>query len=245
MNTENLKPYRQSGTKREQVEEMFNNIADSYDIFNKRMSLGINAMWRRKAISFLQHQSAWPLNLLDVATGTGDLALEAAAGLGPEEIIGIDISDEMMERARLKVEAAGLSDVISIRKEDCEHMSFRNNYFDAVTSSFALRNFQNLDACLAEMYRVLNRDGFIVLLELAVPEHFPMRQIYKFYQKVVFRYIGKHMLNDRMASDYLPKSMEMFPHGAPMIERLQRIGFKDVQYRRLFTGMCVMYTGKK
>ena len=245
MNTENLKPYRQEGSKREQVEEMFNNIAQSYDIFNKRLSLGINSVWRSHAIRFLQRQSAWPLNLLDVATGTGDLALEAAASLGPEEIIGIDISEEMINRAKMKVEAAGLSDIITIRQEDCEHINCPDNYFDAVTSSFALRNFQNLDACLREMYRVLNHNSYLVLLELSVPQHFPMRQIYKFYQRIVFRYYGTHLLRDKNASDYLPKSMELFPHGQPMIERLSHIGFKEIQYKRLFTGMCVMYTCKK
>lgn len=153
--TELLKPYQNDSSKREQVEEMFDNIADSYDIMNKKMSLGIATQWRNKAISYLKQKSSWPLRILDVATGTGDMALMACAELGPEEVIGIDISEEMMARARGKIEAAGLQDTITIKNEDCEKTSFHSNYFDAVLSAFALRNFQHLELCLKEMCRVL------------------------------------------------------------------------------------------
>ena len=174
---ENIKPYNQDESKAAQVEKMFDNIAPTYDNLNHVLSLGIDKSWRRKAINMLKPYR--PMHMMDVATGTGDFAIQACRVLQPEELIGTDISEGMMNVGREKVRQSGLDKQISFAKEDCTSLSFPDNRFDAITVAFGVRNFENLDKGLAEMHRVLTTGGHLVILELSEPETFPMKQLSK------------------------------------------------------------------
>ena len=178
---ERITPYGNGQEKSKQVETMFDNIAHSYDLLNHRLSFGIDYMWRKTAIKQLAPYK--PKAMLDIATGTGDFAIMAAKKLRPRQVVGIDISEGMMRIGAEKVKAAGLDGIISFKKEDCEHMSYADNTFDAITTAFGIRNFQNLDACLKEMCRVLKKGGQLSILELSRPVHFPMKQLFWIYSK--------------------------------------------------------------
>ena len=246
MAIEKLKPYKdQSGTKREQVEKMFDHLAPKYDYVNHTLSLGVDRIWRQRAISYLKFKGAWPARVLDVATGTGDLALLAAVELGTEEVIGIDISDEMMKVAKEKAEAANLDFAVKFQHEDCSALSFPDKSFDAVISAFAIRNFENIDKCLSEMRRVLQADGDIVVIDLCAPRRFPMKQVFSVYKKYIMPHMGKNVSNDISAFHYLPESMESVPQGEAMAELFTKAGFKNVEYKYLNFGMCCMYTATR
>lgn len=240
---EKIKPYGADGTKREQVEKMFNKIAHSYDTLNHSLSLGIDHYWRNKAIK--QLASFKPESILDIATGTGDFSILACKNTGAEEILGVDISEGMMNVAREKVKKAGLDKRISFKKEDCSKLSFSDNKFDAVTSSFGVRNFENLDVCLAEMYRVLNTGGHLIIIELTVPVHFPMKQLFSIYSHTVMPVIGRLISGDSSAYTYLPQSMEAYPQAEIMQETLLKIGFSKVKFERLTFGICTMLVAEK
>lgn len=244
MKIEETKPYNDSQSKKQQIEEMFNSIAAGYDDFNHNMSLGVDSTWRKHIIDYLKLCHTWPLRMLDVATGTADMALMAAVELGPEEIIGIDISDEMMNVGREKIEAAGLSDIIKLQHEDCASMSFPDKSFDAVVSAFALRNFENISQCLSEMYRVLEDEGHIAVIDLCNPQKFPMKQAFEFYQKYVMSHVSKKFIDEKAAS-YLDKSMSVVPCGKEMADMFEQAGFKKVEFHVLPFGMCYIYTGTK
>ena len=175
---EQIKPYGDGGTKREQVEQMFDNIAHSYDTLNHTLSFGVDRLWRNAAINYLLKNRTSTDSVLDIATGTGDFAIRAFQKLHPQRIVGIDISEGMMNIGREKVAKLGLSDHITFQNEDCAHLSFPDNSFDAVISAFALRNFQNLDECLQEMHRVLSPDGHLSVIDLCTPISFPMKQLF-------------------------------------------------------------------
>lgn len=240
---EHIKPYGKDGKKSEQVEQMFDNIAPAYDKLNHTLSLGIDRSWRKKAIQWLQ--PFHPQRMMDVATGTGDFAILACQTLQPAELIGTDISEGMMNVGREKVKAAGLEGRIVFAKEDCTALSFPDQRFDAITVAFGVRNFEDLDQGLREMYRVLDDHGHLVILELSEPEWFPMKQLYALYSKVVIPTLGKLLSKDRSAYTYLPQSIKAFPQGEVMTQILRKAGFREVRFERLTLGICTLYLATK
>lgn len=240
---EEVLPQGYEGSKREQVEQMFDHIAPTYDKLNHTLSLGIDRRWRKKAVKCLRQFH--PQHILDVATGTGDFAILTARAMPLKQLIGIDISEGMMAVGREKVKQAGLSEVVQFQREDCTCLSFEENRFDAVTSSFGIRNFEQLDKALAEMCRVLKPGGHLVILELSTPEHFPMKQLYKFYSKAIIPLIGKCISQDNSAYTYLPASIKAFPQGEIMQDALLRAGFSQASFKRLTFGICTLYKATK
>ena len=240
---ESIKPYNEEEKKSVQVERMFDNIAPAYDQLNHTLSWGIDKSWRKKAINWLKPFQ--PLRMMDVATGTGDFAIQACRVLNPKELRGTDISEGMMNVGRQKVKEAGLESRISFAKEDCTALSFPDNRFDAITVAFGVRNFEDLDKGLREMHRVLDSDGKLVILELSEPEWFPMKQLYALYSKVVIPTLGKLLSKDRSAYTYLPQSIKAFPQGEVMKEIILKAGFKEACFKRLTLGICTLYTATK
>ena len=239
---ETIKPYNEGG-KAQQVEQMFDNIAPTYDTLNHRLSWDIDKGWRKKAIRQLKPYQ--PQTILDIATGTGDFAIMAAQMLKPQRLTGADISEGMMEIGRQKVAAKGLADVISFDKEDCTHLSYPDASFDAVTAAFGIRNFADLDKGLSEMYRVLRPGGHLSIVELTSPVSFPMKQLFHIYSHTVLPVYGRLISKDSSAYSYLTKTIEAFPQGERMIEILKKAGFADAQFRRLTFGICTMYFATK
>lgn len=237
---ETIKPYDEQGAKGRQVERMFDNIAHSYDLLNHTFSLGIDRYWRRAAIRSLRPYQ--PREILDVATGTGDFALQSARRLRPDRILGVDLSEGMLGVGREKVARAGLSDVIRFQKEDCLHLSLPDASFDAVTVAYGVRNFEDLDQGLREMLRVLRPGGRLVIIELTAPHRAPMRQLFHFYSHVLMPALGKLVSRDKKAYTYLPATMEAFPQGEVMQGILQRAGFAEVRFRRFTFGLSTLYT---
>lgn len=239
---EQIKPYDAATGKTEQVEQMFDNIAPTYDLLNHSLSWGIDRSWRRAAIDSLRPYR--PRRILDVATGTGDFAILAAKLLEPEALLGVDLSEGMMEVARQKVEREELQDVIRFQKEDCLNLSFPNGSFDALTVAYGIRNFSDLDCGLREMHRVLRPGGRLVIIELTAPRHFPMRQLFWLYSHVWMPLIGRLVSKDSRAYSYLPATMEAFPQGEEMRQILMRAGFSDVNFRRFTFGLSTLYTAE-
>ena len=225
------------------VRQMFDRIAPTYDKLNHLMSLGIDRRWRRTAVDALgKHR---PQTLLDIATGTGDFAMLLAERLHPQHITGADISEGMMDVGREKVRLAGLQDVISFQYEDCLKLSFPDGSFDAVTSAYGVRNFQDLDAGLREMWRVLRPGRHLLIVELTPPPHFPMKQLFWLYAHVVMPLLGRLISHDDSAYTYLPASMEAFPQAEEMEGILHKAGFADVEWRRFTFGISTMYLARK
>lgn len=240
---EEIKPYGKEGEKGKLVEEMFDNIAPTYDTLNHRLSWDIDKGWRKKAIrQLLPFQ---PKTILDIATGTGDFAILSAKELRPQRMIGIDISEGMMKIGQKKVEAEGLQHIVSFKKDDCTHLSFDDNSFDAVTAAFGIRNFQNLDQGLSEMYRVLKPNGHLSIVELTTPVSFPMKQLFKLYSHTILPVYGKLISKDTCAYSYLTNTIEAFPQGEVMLDILRKAGFKDASFKRLTFGICTMYFATK
>lgn len=238
-----IKPYNNNESKVTEVEQMFDNIAPSYDRLNHILSLDIDKTWRRKAIEMLlPHQ---PQTMLDVATGTGDFAIQAYQKLQPTELIGTDISEGMMNVARQKIKTLGLDSHISFRREDCAALSFPNNRFDAVTVAFGVRNFEDLDKGLREIRRVLKPGGHLLILELSEPAHFPFKQGYRIYSKFIIPTVGRLLAKDKSAYTYLPKSIKAFPERKVMKEIMLRAGFSTVEFRQLTFGTCTLYFATK
>jgi demethylmenaquinone methyltransferase/2-methoxy-6-polyprenyl-1,4-benzoquinol methylase len=239
---EKINPYGE-GEKAKQVEQMFNNIAPTYDKLNHHLSWNIDRYWRRIAIRKLMfHSPQW---ILDVATGTGDFAIYAAVKLNPSKLIGIDISEGMLEIARQKVKKERLDQVVSFEKQDCLNMSFHDQTFDAVITAFGIRNFADLDKGLREMHRVLNKNGHFCILELTTPVDFPMKQLFHFYSHTVLPVYGRLISKDSSAYSYLTKTIEAFPQGEEMVEILKKAGFKEASFVRLTYGICTMYFATK
>lgn len=242
-NVEKVLPFDHSdSSKSVQVERMFDQIATGYDTMNHTMSLNMDKCWRTRGIKALADIK--PQRILDVATGTGDLAIEAYMRLRPASIVGIDISEQMMNVGRTKVERLGLSDAILFDRQNCCDLSFEDESFDAVMAAFGVRNFEDLDKGLCEMLRVLRRGGRLMILELSTPEYFPARQGYRIYSKLIPR-LGKIFTKSRQAYDYLPKSISVFPQNRQMTEIMTKNGFKNVSYKKLSWGTCSMYIGNK
>jgi demethylmenaquinone methyltransferase/2-methoxy-6-polyprenyl-1,4-benzoquinol methylase len=235
-------PYKESLSKKEQVAKMFDNISHRYDFLNHFLSLGIDKSWRKKAIRMLE--PLHPQYILDVATGTGDFALQALV-LKPKQITGIDISEGMLEIGRKKVRDRNLSAIIDLIHGDSENLPFEENKFDAVTVAFGVRNFENLKRGMREICRVLKPGGTLVVLEFSKPSRFPFKQVYNFYFKYILPKIVSAVSNDKAAYTYLPKSVEAFPDGEDFLHILQEVGFKNTQCSSLTFGISSIYTGTK
>ena len=240
---EQIKPYEGKGDKGKLVEEMFDNIAPTYDTLNHRLSWDIDKGWRKKAIKCLLPYA--PKKMLDIATGTGDFAILAAQMLHPEQLVGADISEGMMEIGRQKVKRMGLDKVISLEKQDCLHLGYEDETFDAVTAAFGIRNFQNLDQGLSEMCRVLKKGGHLCIVELTTPVSFPMKQLFRIYSGTVLPIYGKLISKDQSAYDYLNKTIAAFPQGEVMMEVLKKAGFEKAEFKRLTFGICTLYFATK
>lgn len=240
---EQIKPYEGTGDKGKLVEEMFDNIAPTYDTLNHRLSWDIDKGWRKKAIKRLLPYA--PKKMLDIATGTGDFAILAAQMLHPEQLVGADISEGMMEIGRQKVKRMGLDKVISFEKQDCLHLGYEDETFDAVTAAFGIRNFQNLDQGLSEMCRVLKKGGHLCIVELTTPVSFPMKQLFRIYSGTVLPIYGKLISKDQSAYNYLNKTIAAFPQGEVMMEVLMKAGFEKAEFKRLTFGICTLYFATK
>lgn len=239
-----ITPYEHSEAgKKQQVADMFNNISGKYDFLNHFLSFGIDLIWRKKAISLLKDMK--PRKMLDVATGTGDFALESLRILKPDHIIGIDISQGMLDIALKKIEERSLSDRFRVEVGDAENLSFKSNSFDAVTVAFGVRNFENLQIGLNEICRVLKPGGRAVILEFSNPKAFPIKQLYRFYSKHILPRIGKIFSKDNRAYTYLPESISQFPDGESFSQLLKNAGFKTAQSRPQTFGICTIYVGVK
>ena len=239
---EKINPYHE-GEKAQQVEQMFDHIAPTYDKLNHRLSWDIDKGWRKKAIR--QLKPFQPKTLLDIATGTGDFAILSAKMLKPDRLIGADISEGMMEIDRKKVKAEGLERIISFEREDCLNLSYPEETFDAVTAAFGIRNFANLDKGLKEMYRVLKKDGHLSIVELTSPVRTPMKQLFHIYAHTILPVYGRLISKDQSAYSYLTKTIEAFPQGEQMVDILRNAGFMEASFRRLTFGICTMYFATK
>ncbi|MDD2436933.1 MAG: bifunctional demethylmenaquinone methyltransferase/2-methoxy-6-polyprenyl-1,4-benzoquinol methylase UbiE [Massilibacteroides sp.] len=240
---EQIHPYKSEEQKTIQVRRMFDKIAFAYDKLNRLLSLGFDNGWRKKGIAYLKPFA--PRQILDIATGTGDLAIAMRRKLCPEQVTGADISEGMMEIGREKARKAGYTDSIRFEQQDCLSLSYADRSFDAVTAAFGVRNFENIEQGIHEMYRVLKPEGHIMILELSSPEYFPMKQLFTIYSKIIIPNIGKWISKEKAAYDYLPSSIKVVPQGRVMTDILTRNGFKEVKYRTFTLGVCTMYTGKK
>jgi demethylmenaquinone methyltransferase/2-methoxy-6-polyprenyl-1,4-benzoquinol methylase len=238
-----VKPYQNAqGSKREQVEQMFDSIAHRYDFLNRFLSLGIDQIWRKKAIASLKEVN--PEYILDVATGTADLAI-AALKLKPQHVIGIDISNQMLAVGRDKIKAKSLIDKIELLQGDSSKLPFNNNKFDAITVAFGVRNFEMLQQGLNEMNRVLRNGGKIAVLEFSKPKQFPVKQLYNFYFKYILPGWGGLISKSKSAYTYLPESVNHFPEGKEFAAYLENAGFSQIKIKPLTFGVCTLYTAIK
>jgi len=242
-NPEKILPYGEGERKRNQVKSMFDTIADKYDFLNHFMSFQQDKRWRRKAILSLKADA--PKTLLDMATGTGDFALEAWKWLKPDLIIGADLSEGMMRVAEEKVRKAGLSEHFRFEYQDCTALTFKDNTFDAVTIAFGVRNFEDIGKGISEMFRVLKPGGKMVIIELSRPEKFPMKQFFNLYAVTVLPLAGKLFSKDNMAYEYLPASIKVVPQSDEMVVIIKKQGFIKAAYTHFTFGVCTMYTGIK
>lgn len=243
MKTAHVKPYNKAGTtKKQEVTEMFDTISGRYDLLNHLLSVGIDKLWRRKALKILAEHE--PKTILDIATGTGDLAI-AALRLKPSKIIGLDISPKMIELAKVKVAKKNAEDVISMQVGDSEELVFKNNSFDAVTVGFGVRNFGDLKVGLAEMLRVTKPGGIVMVLEFSKPRVFPIKQVFGLYSRFVIPFVGRTISKDDRAYSYLPESVKAFPEGNDFIAILDELGYKDTSRTQVSWGIATIYTGIK
>lgn len=241
--SEIVTPYKDQTTgKKEQVATMFNNIAPKYDFLNQLLSLGIHKGWRKKAIRLLKAQQ--PKVILDIATGTADFAIEAMK-LNPERVMGVDISEGMLKLGQEKVNKLGLQDKIQLTLGDSENLPFPNNSFDAITVGFGVRNFENLEKGIADIYRVLKPGGALAILEFSKPRYFPVKQVYYLYFRYITPFIGKLFSKDNSAYTYLPESVNAFPSGDEFLKILSKAGFKDTKAIPLTFGIASIYSAKK
>lgn len=237
-------PFKDSElSKKQQVAVMFDKIAFRYDFLNRFLSAGIDVSWRKKAIK--QLKALQPQYILDVATGTGDVALLAEKMLHPVKITGIDISEGMLEIGRKKVQKSGLQNKIELLQGDSETMSFADDSFDAITVAFGVRNFQNLEKGLTEMLRVLKPGGKLVVLEFSRPKQFIFKTIYNLYMKTIAPGFGKLIAKNKDAYQYLNDSVQRFPEGTDFIKILNKTGYKLTNYKTLTLGICSVYCGSK
>lgn len=237
-------PYKESsGSKKEQVTEMFDNVAGKYDLLNHVLSGGVDIYWRKKALAMLKNNRNDLV--LDIATGTGDLAIEANRILKPGKIIGVDISQGMLEEGRAKIKRLGLEEKIEMQLGDSEKLLFDNNTFDTVIVSFGVRNFENLLKGLSDMNRVLKPGGTCMVVEFSKPKNYFFKQAYWFYSTKILPLIGKLISKDQSAYTYLPESVKAFPDGEDFLKVYREAGFKETRAVPLTFGICSVYIGKK
>lgn len=238
-----VKPYGDDRTsKKQEVATMFNNISAKYDFLNHFLSLGIDKLWRRRAIKELK--SLKPKRMLDIATGTGDFALEALK-INPHNIIGVDISEGMLKVGMEKMKSKEVDHIISLRLGDSENLPFENEVFDAITVGFGVRNFENLEKGLSEMLRVLKPGGKAVVLEFSKPKSFPVKQLFSFYSNYFIPFFGKLFSKDQRAYSYLPESVKVFPEGQAFRDILIQVGFENVASFTVSGGIATIYSGTK
>jgi demethylmenaquinone methyltransferase/2-methoxy-6-polyprenyl-1,4-benzoquinol methylase len=236
-------PYKdQSKGKKEQVANMFNSISPQYDFLNHLLSGGIDIIWRKKAIKLLQNKGI--KTMLDIATGTGDFAIEALK-INPEKIVGVDISEGMLSVGIEKIKKMGLEKTIQLQKGDSEKLPFSDNSFDAVIVSFGVRNFENLQKGLSDMFRVTKPGGYCLILEFSNPRSFPMKQLYTFYSKYCLPFLGKMISKDPSAYTYLPESVKAFPDGPEFIHIFKSVGYSETNWIPMTGGICSIYIGQK
>ena len=236
-------PYKEdSSAKKQQVARMFDSISRHYDFLNHFLSLGIDILWRKKAISLLRDLQ--PKIILDVATGTGDFSIEALS-LKPEKIIGVDISEGMLEVGRQKMRKRKIDSIIELRLGDSENLPFTDNFFDAVIVAFGVRNFEDMKGGLTEMLRVVKPGGKVIVLEFSRPSKFPMKQLYSVYFTTILPLIGRWVSRDQAAYRYLPESVQAFPDGKDFVKILSDIGYKNPRCNPLTFGISSLYWGTK
>ena len=236
-----VKPYKTDKGKKDQVKQMFNKIAKRYDLLNHTLSLGMDFVWRRKAIKKITNN---PKEILDIATGTADFAISAAK-YTDANITGIDISDRMINIGEKKIIKKDLKNRIKLSIADSENLPFDKSSFDAITAGFGVRNFENLEKGLNEIYRVTKKNGFVVILEPSTPEIFPLKQIFRFYFNTILPKIGTLLSDDKSAYTYLPNSVKNFPNGKEFIKILDNIGFRKTSYFPLTFGIVSLYVAIK
>lgn len=239
---EKVKPYAEHGSKKEQVAQMFDNISGRYDLLNHLLSLNIDKIWRKKAVKLIAKYN--PQIILDVATGTGDFALEIMR-LNPKMIKGIDISEGMLEVGRQKMMKKGLSNIIVLETGDAESINYPEETFEAVTVAFGVRNFENLRNGLTDIHRVLKTGYPLAVLEFSKPKNFPFKQLYWFYFKAILPVVGKLISKDPSAYTYLPESVMAFPEGKNFTDILEAVGFKNIKAYRLTGGIATIYLAEK
>lgn len=240
---ERITPYDHERPKTEQVEEMFDSIAPAYDFMNRAMTFGIDRLWRAKAVRMLRtcpHSS-----ILDVATGTADLAIRMARELAPCMVTGIDLSEQMVAVGRRKVTQAGLDGSISLTTGDCLSLPMADNSFDCVTVAYGVRNFEHLDRGYREMTRVLRPGGTVCVIELSTPTSPLVRPLYRFYTRCIIPTIGRMVSKDRRAYSYLPESIAAVPQGDNMLRLMREAGLTGCICRPLTFGTCTIYIGHK
>ncbi len=237
-------PFKDSDEgKKMQVEKMFDEIAPKYDYLNHLLSMGIDRRWRRRAINMIADSK--PSQILDVATGTGDFAIDASEAMIEANIEGIDISRKMLDLGKKKIDRLGLENRIKLKKEDSENLSFEDDLFDTVMCAFGVRNFENLESGLAEMYRVTRHGGNLCILEFSQPKSFPFKQFYSIYFRYILPRIGAMVSRSDTAYSYLPESVRAFPDGSDMLKILNNIGYKNTLCRPLTFGIASIYYGQK
>ena len=241
---EKVTPYKDSSAgKKQQVEEMFDNISGKYDGLNRVISFGTDVKWRKKVLKLVAEKE--PQTILDIATGTGDLAILFAKKIQTRKIVGLDLSEGMLSMARKKVENSEIGAKIRFIKGDSEALPFERNSFDAVTVSFGIRNFENLEKGLSEIYRILIPGGRFVILETSVPGKFPWKQGYYIHTNWMLPLIGKLFSKDKMAYRYLSESASVFPFGEKLNNILRKIGFIDVENKPQTFGVATIYIASK
>ena len=238
--SEQVKPYGSTMGKKDEVEQMFDNISHRYDFLNRLLSVGIDVSWRKKVVKMVTETE--PRTILDVATGTGDLAIALAKKNPQAKITGFDLSNGMLEHGRVKVAEKNLSDQIEMIQGDAENMPFEDNTFDAITVAFGVRNFETLEKGLKEIHRVLKPGGKFVILEFSQPEQFPMKQLYNFYFKNILPVIGKTFSKDHRAYTYLPESVQAFPYGEKLNNILKSVNFLEPKDKKLTFGIASIYS---
>jgi demethylmenaquinone methyltransferase / 2-methoxy-6-polyprenyl-1,4-benzoquinol methylase len=236
-------PFKESEkSKKEQVAEMFNNIAGRYDFMNRFLSARTDVAWRKKAIKWLKKDN--PKQLLDVATGTADMALMAYKILKPDTIDGIDISTQMLEMGRKKIEKEGLVDKIRLHTGDSETINFAENTFDGGMVAFGIRNFENLEKGMSEILRVLKPGGQLIILEFSKPKQ-PIKSLYNLYMGIVAPQMARWFKQNKDAYKYLNESANAFPDRQHLIDILNKVGYSDTYYQSLSLGICCIYSGRK
>ena len=242
MSNKVVKPYNSDRSKKEEVAEMFNNISGRYDFLNHFLSLGIDHLWRARAVKELREIN--PKRILDIATGTGDFAI-ANLKLKPEEVVGIDISAGMLEVGKEKMKKKKVDHIVSMQLGDSEDLPFDDNYFDGLTVGFGVRNFENLEKGLAEMLRVIRPGGKAIILEFSKPKMFPIKQAFGFYSKYFIPFFGKRISKDEKAYAYLPESVAAFPEGKDFENVLEKLNYKDIKSIPVSGGIATIYVGTK